>query len=858
MATLPLLIFPQPQDANRDQGHSRAPEFHRPTVSRQGERLGPKLESLQRAFEARRVEIQQSTSGIDPEQVLVIETVGSVEDFGKAVAKIDGLEWLGEYEIDEIAPDEDFYNTKHTDRRLGGRLYLLMSNQQALSQMLSLWDSYKNNPSIAWQRGLTRFRDVFQLLHDIRRWGIEDRLDEAGAIKAWQEDIQQYPDQSIKLEIELWFRGKELQRNSADEAIARLVQQAGGRILSRCVLQEIAYHGILAELPQGEVRRIISHEATELVQCDSIMFFRPVGQMATGKERIEGDLEELAESDRRPMPSGDPIIAVLDGLPLENHELLIGRLIVDDPDDFAPDCPAARRVHGTSMCSLVVHGDLNDSNVPLSRPVYVRPVMKPVVWHCDPWPEELPRDILVIDLIHRAVRRMFEGDGNAPAVAPSVRIISFAIGDPSRPFFQLVSSLARLLDWLSHKYNVLFVVSAGNQTCDLDLGISESAFRELDAAEREALVITTLYEDARNRRLISPAESVNAVTVGAVHHDSSGPHPVGRLVELFTAAFPSPISAFGGGYRRSVKPDLTYSGGRVLYNYSPTGTTISCFARRSAPGQCSAAPGILSGDVRKTFYSAGTSNAAALISHHLGRCYDSLSELLQSQSEIPNTSAFIAPLLKAMIVHGCSWDMCRERLQEVLGPQTDGRSIRHWVSQWLGYGTPDTQRVMACTEQRATVVGFGELADGAAHLFELPLPPSLGSRIDQRRLTVTLAWLSPVFPTTQKYRAASMWFDVQDARLTPDRKDAEWHEVRRGTVHHEVFEGHKAHVISDGDLLSLKVNCRADAGRLTQPVRYGLVVSLEVAEGVAIPVYEEVRIRIRPEIEVSARTTSGG
>ncbi|HVA49148.1 MAG TPA: S8 family peptidase [Pirellulales bacterium] len=857
MPELPLLIFPRPQTADRDKGRGGAPDIHRPSVGRQGERIGPKLDSLQQAFEARAVEVRQSPSGIDPEQVLVIETVGSVDDFAKAVAKIDGLEWLGENEIDEIAPDDDFYDKKHKDKRLGGRLYLLMSNQQGLREMLSLWDNYKRDPSMTWQRGLTKFRDVFLLLHDIRRWDIRDRLEETGAIEAWQEDLRDRPDQPVKLEIELWFRGNLPQREAAEAAVAQLIQQSGGSVPGRYVLQEIAYHGILAELPQGEIERIINHQAVELVKCDSIMFFRPVGQMATGKQEIEGDPEDLPERDEKPLPSGAPVIAVLDGFPLEKHELLDGRLIVDDPDDFAPDCPAARRVHGTSICSLVVHGDLSDGNRALSRPVYVRPIMKPVSWHHEPWPEELPRDMLVIDLIHRAVRRICEGDGNQPAVAPAVRIINLAIGDPSRPFFQLMSSLARLLDWLSHKYGVLFVVSAGNQTHDLDLGISESEFRALGDAEREALAIRKLYEDARNRRLFSPAESINAITVGATHHDGSGANPVGRLVELFTVPLPSPISAFGGGYRRSVKPDLTFSGGRVLYNYSPTGTTLSCFPRRSAPGQCSATPGSLPGDIRKTFHSAGTSNAAALLSHHLGRCHDSLATLLESQQEVPDATAFIAPLLKAMIVHGCSWDMCGDRLHDVLSPHTDGRSLRHWKSQWLGYGVPDTQRVMQCAEQRATVLGFGELGDGAAHVFELPLPPSLGSRTDWRRLTVTVAWLSPVLPTTQKYRAASLWFDVQGPRLTRDRTDAEWHEVRRGTVHHEVFEGRDAHVISDGDSLSIKVNCRADAGALAHPVPYGLVVSLEVSEGVAIPVYQEVRARIRPTIEVRTRNPLG-
>jgi len=117
--------------------------------------------------------------------------------------------------------------------------------------------------------------------------------------------------------------------------------------------------------------------------CENIMFFRPTGQMATGKEPVEGDITDCTVS-ADDLPTGDPVVAVLDGLPLENHRLLAGRLIVDDPDDWASEYPAIDRQHGTAMTSLIVHGDLNDGSNPLSRPVYVRPIMKPTACHLSP------------------------------------------------------------------------------------------------------------------------------------------------------------------------------------------------------------------------------------------------------------------------------------------------------------------------------------------------------------------------------------------------------------------------------------------------------------------------------------------
>ncbi len=159
---------------------------------------------------------------------------------------------------------------------------------------------------------------------------------------------------------------------------------------------------------------------------------------------------------------------------------------------------------------------------------------------------------------------------------------------------------------------------------------------------------------------------------------------------------------------------------------------------------------------------------------------------------------------------------------------------------------------MACTGQRATLLGFGRLGDEEAHLFTLPLPPSLSARRERRRLTVTLAWMSPVAANTQRYRAASMWFEVEGGRAAPIRQNAVWNAVRRGTVQHEIFEGDGAIAIADHASLTIKVNCRKDAARIQEPVAYGLAVSLEVAEGVDIAIYDEIRTRIVSAIAIRA------
>ena len=80
--------------------------------------------------------------------------------------------------------------------------------------------------------------------------------------------------------------------------------------------------------------------------------------------------------------------------------------------------------------------------------------------------------------------------------------------------------------------------------------------------------------------------------------------------------------------------------------------------------------------------------------------------------------------------------------------------------------------------------------------------------------------------------------------------------MQRGTVQHEVLESAKAVDFQDGDIITIKVNCRADAGDLPEPIRYGLAITLEVAEGINIPIYQEVRDRLRIRVPISGGHTT--
>ncbi|WP_457653269.1 S8 family serine peptidase [Rhodocaloribacter sp.] len=805
-------------------------------------------------MERRRIEIQDSAAGIQPELALVLETVGSVENFINAVRRIKGLEWLGEFDVDDIAPGEGFEDAKDPEKPLSGRLYLVMTDERALRQIQSLFDRWKQNPDTDFPYGLANLKRVFAHLRAIRPWDVQDRIAETGVLDNWRFRVAHGQD-VVPFEAELWFRHDPKRRRQAEGVFRTLVEEVGGDIAGQCVLEEIAYHGILGRVPAGAVQTMLEQREVRLLQCDDVWYFRPVGQCAVPSYEDLREAQPLARSVPDSPTKPEPLVALLDGLPLANHRLLDGRLIVDDPDGYEATYQAHERVHGTAMASLICHGDLDEKGAPSDRPVYARPIMQPRHGFDGQFHEAIPEDVLPVDLIHRAVRRLFEGDGEEAPVAPTVRVINLSVGDSARLLDREMSAWARLLDWLAWKYNVLFIVSAGNHGNEIVLDVPRADFQRLTDEERERAVICALASDTRNRRLLSPAETVNGLTVGALHADASTLPSYHQLIDPYArTGLPSPVNAHGPGYRRAVKPDILLPGGRQFYREKMGNThsnaTLEVASYLRPPGQCVAAPGD-AGQLDRTVHLRGTSNAAALASRAAMRLYDEVLEQLRTAYGVP--AAYDAVLLKTLLAHGASWGDAYAIYEAILkNNHGNSRTFKNYVGRFLGYGPADLARVAACTDQRVTVLGYGALEDGQAHVYRLPLPPSLSASTERRRLTVTLAWITPVNPARRGYRIAHLWFDPKNG-LAPTRLDADYHAVRRGTLQHEVREGHKAEPFQDGDAITLKVRCRADAGEIMEPVRYGLAVTLEVAEGVSLPIYQEVRDRLRVPVRIAGR-----
>ncbi len=575
-----------------------------------------------------RLALRDNPLGMQPEQVLVLETVGPIQNFIGAVSRIPGLEWLGEQELDDMAPEHGFEDATNAEKVLRGRALLVMTDQVALSQMRRLFRSWEQDSDARFPRGLAPLKHAFEHLHTIRPWGVEDRVRETGILEDWAERLY-YNEDYVPFEAELWFRKGRARRERSEAQLRYVITSLEGQVVQQCMIPDIEYHALLGRLPRMHVQAIVddadAFRGIRLLLCEDLMHARPVGQCAFRASR-RGETEPLGDEELGRLipegdsPKGDPEIALFDGMPLTGHVLLDKRVNVDDPDGFESAYQAHERVHGTGMASLICHGDLSRPRGPAAKPIYVRPILQPKRLFTGEFVEEIPASVLPVDLVHRAVRRLFDGDDGQAPLAPEVRVINLSVGNLARPFLRDMSAWARLLDWLAWKHHVLFIVSAGNHPRDVEFAMPGSDLSALSAEQRERTIMEAVVADTRNRRLLSPGETLNGLTIGAAHDDGSVLPTGGHLAinPFAEPRLPNVVSAHGPGYRRAIKPDLLLPGGRQLLlermDTGPRSTSLRPLIVGSPPGQRVANPGD-QGQLNRTHYTCGTSNAAALASH---------------------------------------------------------------------------------------------------------------------------------------------------------------------------------------------------------------------------------------------------
>lgn len=797
------------------------------------------------------VDVAADPRAVVPERCLVFELLGDVPQFNLAAQAL-GLDWLATETTTgdaEEAEAEDDADSSAPENQPPQRLYLTMPTEQALRRLLKQWKLYARGDSYA-DEGQRELWKLFGYLHDLRVWSVEDRLDPT--LKAYVASIlDDDPDEHVTVDLDLWYRNEEERRDKSLETLDEMLDEVGGELLDKVDIPEIRYQGARIRVP-GDVAQELVRGHGRIAESKDVMTIRP---QSAFESHIEGDTAPVATELDEPELTGGCIAALLDGYPVDRHRLLADRLRIVEVDVKSGRAPAQTREHGTAMASLIIHGDLNaPDTTPLDRPLAVVPVLvAPTVDDR----ETIPRGKMPIGVIYRALKTITAANRRLNPELSHVVVINHSICDIYAPLVRRASAWATLLDYFSHEHNLLFVVSAGNIFSKFPVVEFRdiAAYEASDEETREAAVLGSIEMSKATRSILSPAESINSLTIGAVHADHATPDHTAPPDPYPTFAMTNLASAVGLGVNRSVKPDFLEAGGRFAAGMTNVrGRSLEIHARPSVHyGQQVAAPSI-TGQLTRRRLISGTSNAAALTTRAAHFIADALDELYANDEKQWHELKTRAVMLKALLAHGTAWGEIGTKLDKAYPPRDPKKwsPRRNVITQFLGYGQLNIGRVVSGASNRITLLAEDQIHAGDRHEYIVPVPASMLNNREVRTVTITLAWSSPMTNTSADRRAvtlqltgalnntSSFWEGIgRSGRAQPNASTA-----NRGTLIHMVLEGKKLMTDPNGRLV-IGIQATSKVGFEKRDVPYAVAITLELGQQTRSQLYVEVEQRVR-------------
>ena len=804
------------------------------------------------------IALRQDPTGVAPERALVFVTAGSISDFAK-VAQRAGLEVFAEDELEAIDDYPEGFEPGASSK-LARTLYATIPTIESFREMLSLWGAFQRGERPP--RGSGAWWSVFNLLLELRPWGPQDRLgnDSRSIIEdriAFKED-----DDPISIEFEIWPTASAEKRASWRRELEQRVAAHEGSILDRSSISEdgFVYEALLVELPCRAVGHMLANPADidGLATLDGIQFIMPqtIGQALPGGADAGGE-DQVIQGDFDP---GAPVrAALLDGTPVAAHHALDGGVVIEDMHDLVRLSPVEQRYHATAMASLILRGDLHADGAPLAD---TRLVCVPVLIDREEG-AETASNRLFVDVVHTTLMQLI---GTNEPVAPDVFVVNFSVGVRDSHFSGHISALARLMDWWAAREGLLFVVSAGNVG---HLTLSGTRMMDVEnaaVADRRAAARSAMRDSIFNRTLLGPAESLNALTVGALSLDLAGdvpPHQAGMLkLEEDGEFVPQLTSALGLGSRRSIKPDFLAEGGCLEVRAMPQGGDVSL--RGVEPSRRTGLNAASPPGQNATQKSRGTSPAAALVTRSLLRAAEALTGEDGPYQGLELTRRQNAVLTRVLAVNASRWpqdarDLYHEERAR-LGSNQHARA-KEEVCRHFGHGYLDNTMMWESPETGVTMVGLGLIRKDRAQVFRMPIPPSLSGERLPRSMRVTLAWFSPVNPSRAQYRLAAL--EAAAFNEADDEDDSSWgfdmsadgpgpdaNIIKRGSVWSKRLKNRVQAIPEFGDEadIPIRVQCRdASGGGLNQDedIMFAIAVTLQVEAEVQFDIHQEIEQALR-------------
>ncbi|MBC7195687.1 MAG: S8 family peptidase [Deferribacterales bacterium] len=422
-------------------------------------------------------------------------------------------------------------------------------------------------------------------------------------------------------------------------------------------------------------------------------------------------------------------IAILDSGILSNHPLLEKAV----GDEIAVSLLSSEKIkeekpqddvgHGTKVAGIALYGDIkrcieerrfNPEIWILSAKV----MYKNGIGEAEYNPEELLEHQL-----ERAVKYFVEN-------YPNCKVVNISLGDRYKKMFgnKRQFPLATLIDELAKNLDIVFVISAGNSNPE------ENGF-----PNRYPIY---LLEENPKVKIIDPASSAYAVTVGAVSQEF-GPSNRSPQEILFSPAsenYPSPFTSVGLGYKGMIKPEVVEEGGNVIY--SP-----------SIPlkmGDIGGKLVVINPDWLKDgkLFTAdyGTSFSAPKVSHYLARLFN----IFPDRS--PN-------LIKALLLASAEIpDKRPPLLSDVNFNDSDTKLLD--LLKIYGYGKPNFERAISSEINDVFLIAENRIKPNSIHLYYFYLPREFIEQSGKREISVVLVYNPPVRRNRIDYLGIGMEFHL--------------------------------------------------------------------------------------------------
>lgn len=362
--------------------------------------------------------------------------------------------------------------------------------------------------------------------------------------------------------------------------------------------------------------------------------------------------------------------------------------------------------------------------------------------------------------------------------------------------------LTRELDALSHKYKVLFVVSAGNHSISNTKPYPE-CLEDTDA------------------KIATPADWVNVLSVGSIADNES-------LKSLAKDNEPSPFTRTW--FPLTWKPDIVHYGWNLDRNWRASWLWVLWFGEYP----------------NKIIEDVGTSFSAPLVSQISSKVYAYLKTAWFGDNPP-------IELVKALVIHSANYNLPNSSV------------INHaFLHQYVGHGIPDFMRAVNSLKSSATFIytwimwelqrnGDKEQAIDK-HKILIDVPEELEGKKKMVRVKGTLCYLAPVSPSGElDYSLSDISLNIHylNSKWTRDNwKLTQWEKnfrEDRNTV--KTFEKtYTAYKWWQREVrLELLVRWLLDSKDFQQP--YALVLSLEdVSEWVQIDLHEIIRTKYQQYI----------